>query len=106
MPEEGGVIWVDNICIPNTASPEEKLAARVFINYLLRPDIGAMLSEYNYYASPNVAAEENLDEEFLSDPTVYPPAEVLENLQFIRPVGEMESEYQRLFDEVKSAPAP
>ena len=69
-------------------------------------DIGAMLSEYNYYASPNAAAEENLDEEFLSDPAVYPPQEVLENLQFIRPVGEMESEYQRLFDEVKSAPAP
>jgi spermidine/putrescine-binding protein len=106
IPQEGGVTWVDNICIPSTVSPEEKLAAEMFIDFLLRPDIGAMLSEYNYYASPNAAAEENLDEEFLSDPTVYPPPEVLEKLQFIRPVGEMESEYQRLFDEVKSAPAP
>ncbi len=103
MPKEGGVIWVDNICIPVTASEAEKLAAEYFIDFLLRDDIGALLSEYNYYASPNAASEEMLGEEFTSDPAVYPPAEVLERLQFIRPVGEAESLYQRLWDEVKSA---
>jgi len=103
VPKEGGVIWVDNICIPVTASEAEKLAAEYFIDFLLRDDIGALLSEYNYYASPNAASEEMLGEEFTSDPAVYPPAEVLERLQFIRPVGEAESLYQRLWDEVKSA---
>jgi spermidine/putrescine-binding protein len=44
-----------------------------------------------------------LGEEFTSDPAVYPPAEVLERLQFIRPVGEAESLYQRLWDEIKAA---
>jgi ABC-type nitrate/sulfonate/bicarbonate transport system ATPase subunit len=68
--------------------------------------IGAMLSSYNYYASPNAAAEQDLDEEFLNDPTVYPPPEVLDRLQFITPVGEAESLHQRLWDEVKSAPVP
>ncbi len=103
IPEEGGVIWVDNMCIPASATPEEKLAAEMFIDFILRPDIGAMLSDYNYYASPNAAAEANFDAEFLEDPTVYPPAEVLDKLQFIHPVGEAESLYQRLWDEVKSA---
>lgn len=103
IPQEGGVIWVDNICIPATVSPEQKLAAEMFIDFLLRPDIGAMLSNYNYYASPNEAAEAELDEEFLTDPAVYPPEEVLDKLQFIRPVGEAESLYQRLWDEIKSA---
>ncbi|RMG97472.1 MAG: spermidine/putrescine ABC transporter substrate-binding protein [Chloroflexi bacterium] len=103
IPQEGGVIWVDNVCIPATASPEEKLAAEMFINFLLDPEIGAMLSEFNYYASPNKAAEDILGEEFLSDPAVYPPAEVRERLQFIKPVGEFESVYQRMWDEVKSA---
>jgi len=103
MPQEGGVIWVDNICIPVTASEAEKLAAEYFIDFLLRDDIGAMLSEYNYYASPNAASEEMLGEEFTSDPAVYPPAEVLERQQFIRPVGEAESLYQRLWDEIKAA---
>lgn len=103
VPEEGGVIWVDNICIPATATPEQKLAGEMFINFLLRPEIGAMLSKYNYYASPNAAAEALLDEEFLNDPAVYPAQDMLDKLQFIRPVGEAESLYQRLWDEVKSS---
>lgn len=102
VPKEGGVIWVDNICIPATVTPEQKLAAEMFINFLLRADIGAMLSEFNYYASPNAAAEAELGEEFLSDPAVYPPQEVMDRLQFIRPVGEAESLFQRLWDEVKT----
>lgn len=103
IPREGGVIWVDNMCVPFNATPEQKLAAEMFIDFILRPDIGAMISEYNYYASPNQAAEAELGEEFLSDPTVYPPQEVLDRLQYIRPVGDAEALYQRLWDEVKSA---
>jgi spermidine/putrescine-binding protein len=103
IPKEGGVVWIDNLCIPNTAIPERKLAAEMFIDFLLRPDIGAMISEFTYYATPNQAAEASLDEEFLSDPVAYPPPEVLEKLQYIEPLGEFESVYQRLWDEVKSA---
>ncbi len=103
VPEEGGVIWVDNICIPSTVTPEEKLAAEKFIDFLLRPDIGAMLSDFNYYASPNKAAEAELGEDFLNDPAVYPTAEVRSRLQYITPVGDMESVYQRMWDEVKAA---
>ncbi len=103
IPQEGGVIWIDNLCILAGLPPERQAAAEQFLNFILRPDIGAMISEYNYYASPNAAAEENLDEEFLNDPAVYPPEEVRDKLQFIRPVGEAESLFQRLWDEVKSA---
>jgi spermidine/putrescine-binding protein len=106
VPQEGSVIWVDNVCIPVTVSPEEKLAAEMFIDFILRPDIGAMISEYNYYASPNAAAEAVLDEEILNDPSVYPPSETLDRLQFLEDVGEKDSLYQRLWDEVKSAPVP
>ena len=103
IPKEGGVVWVDNLCIPSTETPEEKLAGEMFIDFILRSDIGTMVSEFNWYASPNAAAEENLDEEFLTDPTVYPPEEVLSKLQYIKPLGEAESIYQRMWDEVKSA---
>jgi len=103
IPEEGGVIWVDNMCIPATATPEEKLAAEMLMDYILRPDIGAMLSNYTYYASPNQAAEAELDQEFLDDPAVYPPQEVLDKLQYITEVGDAQSLYERLWDEVKSA---
>ena len=102
IPKEGGVVWIDNICIPSTTPPDHKLAAEMFINYLLEPEIGAQLSNYTYYASPNKAAEAQLDPEFLSDPAVYPPADLLDKLQYIHPLGEFESTYQRLWDEVKT----
>lgn len=103
VPKEGGVIWVDNVCIPATVSPEQKLAAEMFIDFLLRPDIGAMLANYAWFATPNQAAEAELDPEFLEDPALYPPADVIDKLQYIEPVGEAESLYQRLWDEVKAA---
>ena len=103
IPQEGGVIWVDNMCIPATVTPEEKLAAEMLIDFILRPDMGALLSQYTYYASPNKAAEANLDADFLNDPAVYPPPEVLDKLQYIKAVGEAQSIYERLWDEVKSA---
>jgi spermidine/putrescine transport system substrate-binding protein len=106
VPEEGGVIWVDNLCIPIAVTPEQKLAAEMFINFVLDAEIGALVSEYTYYASPNEAANEYFDEEFLEDPAVYPPDELLTKLYYIEPVGEFESVFQRLWDEVKSAPIP
>jgi spermidine/putrescine-binding protein len=103
VPKEGGVIWVDNVCIPASATPEQKLAGEMFIDFLLRPDIGAMLANYAWFATPNQAAEAELDPEFLEDPALYPPADVIDKLQYIEPVGEAESLYQRLWDEVKAA---
>jgi spermidine/putrescine-binding protein len=103
VPEEGGVIWIDNMCIPATTPADRALAAHMFIDFLLRPEIGALISEFTYYATPNEAAEALLDEEFLSDTTVYPPEETLSRLQFLEPLGEFESVYQRMWDEVKSA---
>ena len=102
VPKEGGVVWVDNLCIPASATPEEKLAGEMFINFILDPQIGAQISEFNWYASPNEAAEANLPEDFLSDPSVYPPPEVMEKLNYLRRLGEFDSVYQRLWDEVKS----
>ncbi|HFC08871.1 MAG TPA: spermidine/putrescine ABC transporter substrate-binding protein [Chloroflexi bacterium] len=104
IPKEGGVIWVDNVCIPASATPEQKVAAEMFLDFILRPDIGAMISEYNYYATPNKAAEAKLDPDFLHDPAVYPPQEVMDKLQFIKPVGDAEGLFQRMWDEVKAAP--
>ena len=102
-PKEGGVVFVDNLCIPASATPEQKLAGEMLINFLLEPEVAARNSEFIYYASPNKAAEAFLPEDFLNDTSIYPPAEVLNKLQYLEPVGESESVYQRLWDEVKSA---
>jgi spermidine/putrescine transport system substrate-binding protein len=80
IPEEGSLIWTDNLCIPATA-PHKALAEQ-FINYILEPDIGAQLSNYTQYGTPNVAALPFIDEEILANPAVYPPESVRERLFF------------------------
>ncbi|MCB0212156.1 MAG: spermidine/putrescine ABC transporter substrate-binding protein, partial [Anaerolineae bacterium] len=60
IPKEGGAIWQDNMTIP--ADAPNKYTAEVFINYILDPEIGAQLSNWTYYFTPNKASEPLLDE--------------------------------------------
>lgn len=60
IPKEGGAIWMDNMAIPTDAP--NPYTAEVFINYLLDAEIGAQLSNYIYYFSPNLASQPLLDE--------------------------------------------
>lgn len=64
IPKEGGAIWQDNMAIPIDAP--NPYTAEVFINYVLDPEIGAQLSNYIYYFTPNQAAETLLDEEYFA----------------------------------------
>ena len=100
IPEEGGVIWTDNLCIPDSAP--EKYTAEVFIDYLLRPEVGAKITNYTWYGSPNQASEEYIDAEILEEPAIYPPPEVMEKLEFIRDVGETTAVYERMWTEIKT----
>ncbi|MFN2290964.1 MAG: PotD/PotF family extracellular solute-binding protein [Anaerolineae bacterium] len=100
IPEEGGVIWTDNLCIPKSAP--NKYTAEVFIDFLLRPEIGAQITNYTWYGSPNLASEEFIDAEILEEPAIYPPPEVMEKLEFIRDVGEATAIYDRMWTEIKT----
>lgn len=60
LPKEGAVIWMDNMAIPVDAP--NAYTAEVFINYILDAEIGAQLTNYTYYFTPNEAAEPLLDE--------------------------------------------
>lgn len=100
IPKEGGVIWTDNLCIPSSAPSQ--YTAEVFINYLLRPEVGAKITNYTWFGSPNKASEEFIDPEILEEPAIYPPPEVMERLEFIRDVGEATAIYERMWTEIKS----
>lgn len=100
IPGEGATIWADNLCIPKTAPSQ--YTAEVFINYLLRPEVGAKVSNYTWYASPNKAAEKYINAEILEDPAIYPPAEVMDKLEFIHDVGEATPVYDRIWTEIKT----
>jgi spermidine/putrescine transport system substrate-binding protein len=72
-PKEGFSLWVDNLCIPKNAANVEN--AHIFIDYLLRPEVAAVICQEMGYSSPNLAAQALLPEEVRLNQIVY-PAEV------------------------------
>ena len=74
IPREGAVLWTDVIAIPADAPNPD--AAHAFIAYLLDPEVIAAISNYVYYANPNLAATPYLDEALRDDPGIYPPPAV------------------------------
>lgn len=64
IPQEGGAIWMDNMTIP--ADAPNKYTAEIFINYILDPGIGAQLTNFTYYFTPNLASEPLLDEYYFT----------------------------------------
>jgi len=102
IPEEGSIIWTDNICIPADA-PNKELAER-FINYLLEPEIGARLSNYIQYGSPNEAALPFINADDLANPALYPSPSVSERLFFLVDVDLAATAiYEQAWNEVLAA---
>ena len=101
IPEEGATRWTDNMAIPANAPHPE--IAHQFINYILRPKVGASTTNYTRFASPNEAALPFIDEGIKNDPSTYPPPETFERLETIQDVGATTRDYQRVYTEVKSA---
>jgi spermidine/putrescine-binding protein len=95
IPEEGATIWTDNMAI--LASTQAPCTAHAFINFILDAENGAQLTNWTFYASPNAAATEFIDEEVLEDPAIYPDEDVRENLFFLENTGEAEILYTDLF---------
>ena len=75
IPREGALTAFDLMAIPNDAPHVDN--AYAFIDYILRPEVTAGISNYVYYASANAAATEFVDEEVRNNPGIYPPEEVV-----------------------------
>jgi spermidine/putrescine transport system substrate-binding protein len=99
VPSEGATIWTDNMAV--LAEAPHPCTAHTFIDFVLRPEQHARLTNYIYYPSPNALAEEFIDAEILSDPAVYPDAVTLERLSFLRDTGDSETLFSDLFERAK-----
>lgn len=78
IPKEGTLVWFDLMAIP--ADAPHPAAALAFINYILRPEVAASISNYVYYAVPNKAAEPLLDDEVINNKGIYPTQAVKDKL--------------------------
>ncbi len=84
IPKEGSTIWVDSMMIPADAPNPE--AAHAWMNYMLRPEVIAKITDYVTYANPNIKATKLVDKGVSSDPGIYPPAEVKSRLWLADPL--------------------
>ena len=79
VPNEGSNLWIDSFFIPKSCTNKEN--AEKFLDFLCREDVAMLNFDYVYYATPNTAVVEALDEETLSDTTIFPTEETLENCE-------------------------
>jgi len=103
IPKEGTIIGMDNMAIPKGA-PHPDTAIQ-FINFILQPEIGAKISNFINYGSPNktAIAQKLIKPENLSNPAIYPPPEVFAKLQYLQDVKEATILYDEAWTEVKLA---
>jgi putrescine transport system substrate-binding protein len=78
VPKEGAQQWFDMMAIPADAPNPE--AAHAFIDFVMRPEITADITNYVWYANANAASMPMVDPEIAGDPAIFPPAEVRANL--------------------------
>ena len=76
IPKEGGALWFDMLAIPKDSSNVKE--AHAFINYLLKPEVIAQVSDYVGYANPNPGSDTLMEQSIRTDEAVYPPQAVLD----------------------------
>jgi len=89
IPVEGTIQWFDMMAIPADAPNPE--AAQAFIDFVLRPEIIADITNYVYYPNAVPASLEFVEPEIKEDPAIYPPAEVVTKM-FPSPVYDPRTE--------------
>ena len=75
VPKEGTLLWQDCLAIPTGAPHPEN--AHAFINFILDAEAGAAIADYIQYATPNAAAKELMEAEYVENPSIFPTDEII-----------------------------
>ena len=84
------------------AKAPNKAMAEAFINYILDADVGAQLSNFNQYATPNKAALPKVAEADRANTAIYPPPAIMEKLEYLQDLGEKTKMYDEIWTRLKS----
>jgi putrescine transport system substrate-binding protein len=69
IPATGATMFFDTMAIPKDAKNVDN--AHAFINYILRPEVHASLTNTVFYANPNVASKKFVKKHVVDNPTVF-----------------------------------
>jgi spermidine/putrescine transport system substrate-binding protein len=102
IPKEGATLWTDNMTIAKGAPNKD--AGEAFINYILTPEVDALITNFRNYANPNKDASSLVLPTIATDPGIYPPADVLAKLEVERSfTADEKTKWDKIYTEVTSA---
>ena len=96
LPREGSTLWIDSLVLPRSA-PHPR-AAHEFMNYVLRPEVGAAISAATGYGTPNRTALR-----LLASPVPYPTRNELARLEIQQDLGRASGLWDEVWTRIKSA---
>ena len=79
VPNEGSQVWEDDWAI--AAGTDQPESSHLFLNFVLRHDVAAQEARYTGYATGNAAGYNLLDKKIVSNPSTYPPSDILSRLE-------------------------
>jgi spermidine/putrescine transport system substrate-binding protein len=94
LPDEGGMLWTDNMLIPKGAA--HKYTAELMIDFVYDPKIAAQIAAYVNYVTPVKGAKEVLaatDPELAANPLIFPPDDILAKVKIFKGLSEEEESY-------------
>ncbi len=81
IPDEGGMIWTDNMLIPTGG---DVFTASTFMNFVYDPAVAAQIAAYVNYICPVIGAKEEaakIDAELAENPLIFPDDETLSKVK-------------------------
>ncbi len=99
IPSYGSMKFLDSMVIP-AGAPHADLAHE-WINYILRPDVSAAITDEVQYGNPNTEAFDLIAEDVRTNTAVFPAAESLTKLQYVEDVGEAVEMYNTAWESIK-----
>lgn len=96
LPKEGFMLWVDNLAIP--AASTKKRTAEALIDFLLRPEVSAQLTNANRNPTTIPAARPMIDPKVLDSPSYQLPED--RPFHVIRYLGEDTAKLEKYWQEV------
>ena len=78
IPKTGGVLFMDVMVIPADAARPGN--AHKFINYIMRPEVHAAITNKVFYANPNKESRKFIKPEVANNPTVFPGEADMKNM--------------------------
>jgi spermidine/putrescine transport system substrate-binding protein len=101
-PEEGLMLWSDNMLVPNGA--EHEANAEAWMNYYYQPDVAAQLASWVNYICPVQGAREEMekiDPDLVDNPLIFPDDDMLSKTMAFMALDEKQiTQYEGEFADV------